>query len=64
MITGSIIKDLSYILKRKSKEPLVPEGKTKKNLKVKKQYIFGLEASTLNFNYFPVLSWAGIYAPQ
>lgn len=42
-----ITKDLSYVLKRKSKEPLVPEGKTK-TLKVKKQSVFGLEASTLH----------------
>lgn len=61
---GSIIKDLSFVLKRKSKELLVPEEKNQKNLKVKKQSIFGLEASTLNFNYFPVWSWAGIYVLQ
>lgn len=64
VIMGSIIKDLSFVLKRKSKELLVPEEKNQKNLKVKKQSIFGLEASTLNFNYFPVWSWAGIYVLQ
>lgn len=37
---GSIIKDLSYVLKRKSKELLVPEEKNQKNLKVKKVYIW------------------------
>lgn len=33
VIMGTIIKVLSYVLKRKSKEPLVPEGETKKILK-------------------------------
>ena len=33
VIMGTIIKVLSYVLKRKSKEHLVPEGKKKKNLK-------------------------------
>lgn len=30
VIMDGITKDLSYVLKRKSKEPLAPEGKTKK----------------------------------
>lgn len=33
VIMGSIIKDLSCIVKKKSKEPLVPEEETKNILK-------------------------------